>query len=83
MIETDMQDQSFHGNMAEEMAGLENLTVDQKKIVDSHADRDSDQSWEELRTRPDLLEKFDDDESDIDGDDATDTEMRASFLLRQ
>ena len=79
MIETDMQDQSFHGNMAEEMAGLKNLTVDQKAIVDSHADRESDQSWEELKTRPDLAEKFDDDDkSDSDDDDETDTESIAS-----
>ena len=79
MIETDMQDQSFHGNMAEEMSGLKNLTVDQKAIVDSHADRESDQSWEELQTRPDLLEKFDDDdEPDSDDDDATDIESLAS-----
>jgi hypothetical protein len=74
-----MQDQGFKGNIGEEMMGLKNLTFNQKAIVDSHADRESDQSWEELRTHPDLLEKFDDDSKpDSEFDDTTDTESIAS-----
>ena len=73
-----MQDQSFHGNMAEDMAGLKNLTKEQKPIVDSQANRNSDQSWDELKTRPDLLEIFDDDKSDSNDDDATATESIVS-----
>ena len=61
------------------MLGLLNLTFDQKAIVDSHAARESDQSWEELRTHPEFLEHFDDDSKpDSEADDATDTESIAS-----
>lgn len=60
IVEGNLQETSFTGNMTEEMLDLNPLTTEQQSIVDEHAERDSDKSWEQLRLH-DLKEQSDDD----------------------